>query len=48
MKNALVLPLCDQELLDLHRILIDQDAEGALAFLTQHLRNKVLQALEGG
>jgi len=48
MKEALVIPLSDEELLDLYRILIDRDETGALAFLDRHLKKKVNQALEGG
>jgi len=48
MKKALVVPLTDEELLDLCRIIIDRDAEGALEFVNRHLRKKVEQALEGG
>jgi len=48
MKKSVVLSLTDEELQDLYRVLIDRDAEGALRFLNQHLRNKVHQALEGG
>ncbi|MGQ9854678.1 MAG: hypothetical protein ACUVTG_14925 [Candidatus Oleimicrobiaceae bacterium] len=48
MKKALVVPLTDEELLELYRILTDRDAEGALAFMEQHLKKSVNQALEGG
>ena len=48
MKKALVVPLSDEELLDLYCILIDRDEAGALEFLNRHLRRKVVQALEGG
>ncbi len=48
MKKALVIPLSDEELLDLCRILIDRDDAGALEFLNRHLKKKVNQALEGG
>jgi len=48
MKKALVVPLTDKELLDLCRIIIDRDAEGALKFVNRHLKKKVEQALEGG
>jgi len=48
MKKALVVPLTDEELLDLCRIIIDRDAEGALEFVNRHLKKKVEQALEGG
>lgn len=47
-KKALVVPLSDEELLELCRILIDRDAEGALAFVEKHLKKPVNQALEGG
>ncbi len=48
MKKALVVPLTDEELLDLCRVIIDRDAEGALEFVNRHLRKKVEQVLEGG
>ncbi len=48
MEKSIVLSLTDEELQDLYRVLIDQDAEGALCFLDRHLRKKVHQALEGG
>ena len=48
MKKSIVLALTDKELQDLYRVLIDHDAEGALHFLDQHLRQKVHQVLEGG
>jgi len=48
MKKALVVPLTDEELLDLCRVIIDRDAGGALEFVNRHLRKKVEQALEGG
>ena len=48
MKHGLVIPLDDEELLHLYRILVDRDEAGALAFLDQHLRKKALQELEGG
>ncbi len=48
MKKALVVPLTDEELLDLCRVIIDRDAEGALEFVNRHLRKKAEQALEGG
>lgn len=47
-KHGLVIPLDDEELLHLYRILVDRDEAGALAFLDQHLRKKALQELEGG
>ncbi len=48
MKKALVVPLTDEELLDLCRIILDEDPEGALRFVKKHLKRPVNQALEGG
>ncbi len=48
MKKPLIILLDDEELLELCRILIDEDAEDALAFLELHLRKPARQALEGG
>ncbi len=48
MKKGLVIPLTDDELLDLYRILLDRDEAGALAFLDQHLKPRAKAALEGG
>lgn len=48
MRKGLTLVLSDEELLDLCRVIIDRDAEGALEFVSRHLRKKVEQALEGG
>ena len=48
MKRTLAIFLSDEELLDLRRILIDQDEAGALTFLDRHLKKQVQRALEGG
>lgn len=48
MKKALALPLTDQELQELYRILIDQDKDAALEFLQTYARKPLHQALEGG
>lgn len=48
MKKGLTLVLSDEELVDLCRILMDQDEPGALAFLDQHLKKQVRRVLEGG
>jgi hypothetical protein len=48
MKKAITLVLEDMELIELTRILMDEDAEAALAFLKQHLKGKLREALEGG
>jgi hypothetical protein len=48
MKKGLTLILEDAELVDLCRILLDRDADAALAFLQQHLKGKARDLLEGG
>ncbi len=48
MKKALSLVLEDDELVELMRILLDDDAEGALAFLKMHFKGKARDLLEGG
>ncbi len=48
MKKGLTLVLSDEELLDLCRVIIDRDAEGALKFVDRHLKKPAQQALEGG
>ena len=48
MKKALVIPLEDEEAIELCRILMDKDPDGALAFLQAHVRNKARDLLEGG
>lgn len=48
MKKGLVITLTNEELLDLCRIILDRDAEGALEFLDRHLKKPAQQALEGG
>lgn len=47
-KKALNLVLEDQDILELMRILLDDDAEGALAFLREHFKGKARELLEGG
>ena len=48
MKKALNLILEDQELIELMRILMDDDAEGALVFVKTHFKGKARELLEGG
>lgn len=48
MKKALVVCLTDEEVQELYRILLDGDSEAALAFLREHLRAPLAQAMEGG
>ena len=48
MKKSLSIILDDEDLLELMRILLDDDAEGALIFLKQHFKGKARDLLEGG
>ncbi len=48
MKKALNLALEDDEVIELMRILLDDDAEGALVFLKTHFKGKARDLLEGG
>ncbi len=48
MKKSLTLILEESEIIELRRILIDEDPEGALAFLNQHVKGKARDLLEGG
>jgi hypothetical protein len=48
MKKGLTLTLQDAELIELCRVLIDRDPEGALEFLQAHLKGKARDLLEGG
>jgi hypothetical protein len=48
MKKGLILILEDAELVELSRILLDRDADAALAFLQQHLKGRARDLLEGG
>jgi hypothetical protein len=47
-KKVINLPLEDEDVVELMRILIDSDAEGALLFLKQHFKGKARELLEGG
>jgi hypothetical protein len=47
-KKALSVILENGELIELARILMDDDAEAALAFLKRHLKGKAKELLEGG
>jgi hypothetical protein len=42
------LVLEEAEVIELMRILLDDDAEGALAFLKMHFKGKARELLEGG
>ena len=48
MKKLLTIPLEDKEIIELQQILMDKDAEGALAFLQTHVKGKMRGLLEGG
>ena len=48
MKKAISLVVEDDELIELMRILMDDDANGALAFLKTHFKGKARDLLEGG
>ena len=48
MKKALSIAVDDTDLLELMRILMDNDAEAALAFLKKHFKGKARDLLEGG
>lgn len=48
MKKAINIELEDEEIIELMRILLDEDAEGALAFLKKHFKGKARELLEGG
>ena len=48
MKKGFNLVLEDPDLIELIRILLDEDAEGALGFLKQHFKGKAREILEGG
>lgn len=48
MKKVFSIVLEDKDLLDLMRIMMDDDADGALAFLKVHFKSKARELLEGG
>jgi hypothetical protein len=47
-KKAINLVLEDQDIIELMRIVMDEDAEGALSFLRDHFKGKARDLLEGG
>jgi hypothetical protein len=47
-KKSINLILEDQDVLELMRILMDSDPEGALDFLRKHFKGKARDLLEGG
>ena len=48
MKKLLTIPLEDEEIIELCRILMDRDPDGALEFLQTHVKGKARELLEGG
>ncbi len=48
MKKTVNLVLEEKEIIDLIQILIDDDAEGALAFLKTHFKGNARDLLESG
>lgn len=48
MKKALTVFLEDRDVIELMRVLMDSDAEGALEFLREHFKGKARDLLEGG
>jgi len=48
MKKMLAIPLEDEEIIDLCRVLMDKDAPGALEFLQTHIKSYARDLLEGG
>jgi hypothetical protein len=48
MKKALSIVLEDQDIIELMRILMDDDNEAALTFLKKHFKGKARDLLEGG
>jgi hypothetical protein len=48
MKKSIQVTLEDPDIIELMRILLDDDAEGALTFLRTHYKGKARELLEGG
>ena len=48
MKKAMTLVFDDEQIIQLIRILIDNDAQDALAFIKTHFKGKARELLEGG
>ncbi len=47
MKKSITLTLSDEELIELQRILLDGDSEGAWKFLKTHLDKQIKAVLSG-
>lgn len=48
MKKAINITLDDEEIVELIRIMLDEDCESALNFLKKHFKGKARELLEGG
>ena len=48
MKKALTVVLEDKDIIELMRVLMDSDTEGALEFIRQHFKGQARDLLEGG
>jgi hypothetical protein len=48
MKQTILVMLEDSEIIELMRILLDEEAEGALNFLRTHFKGNARELLEGG
>ena len=48
MKKVINLALDDEEIIELIRILMDDNADDALAFLKRHFKGKARELLDGG
>jgi hypothetical protein len=48
MKKVMNLVLEEEELIELMRVLLDDDSAGALLFLKTHFKGKARELLEGG
>ena len=47
MKRSIVLTLSDEDLIELERIILDDDREAAFRFLQKHFKNKARATLNG-
>ena len=47
MKKSISLTLTDEEIMELQRILLDEDRKEALRFLKKHLNKKVQEVISG-
>ena len=47
MKETILLALADEDLIELERVIIDEDAQGALDFLKRHVERRARATLGG-